>query len=121
MSYSTLQRSPFKARRSRLSKRGPRTKAWDNERRRLKKEFAEVLGITSCELGFANCTGTENLGFMHAFKRRNIKREELAGAPVVLGCNNCHWEWERLGEAAMSVKILAHAATRADRYVEATF
>lgn len=96
-------------REKRLNKSGRRTKAWDNKRRKLKKEF-EAVGITACELQLEGCTGNDGLGFMHANKRRNIP--DIESAPVLLACANCHWKWEKLGEAEMHEKVMARIEKR---------
>jgi hypothetical protein len=82
-----LARSTHMTRRKAVNKRGPRTKAWTNARRQLKREFA-AMGIQSCELQYGGCWGDDTLGFAHAAKRRKLKPEDLK--TVILACANCH-------------------------------
>lgn len=69
-------------------KRGPKTRKWDSDREKLKKEFHRA-GITRCELNYDGCQRDNFLGFAHSKKRRNVvttdDREE-----VILACQNCH-------------------------------
>lgn len=90
-------------------KPGKRMKKWAKVRKSLKVEF-EAVGITACELGLEGCTGNDGLGFAHALKRRNIK--EIESAPVLLLCNSCHWQIEKLGEAEMNRRVMERIGKR---------
>jgi hypothetical protein len=76
-----------------MIKRGKKTKAWENDRRELKKEF-ERRGITTCEIRFSVCWNNNALSFAHIDKRRYLTRDELRQA-VVLACISCHEVVER--------------------------
>lgn len=66
---------------------GKKTQAWTDARNELKIEF-ELMGITSCELGYEGCWRTKALGFAHAKKRNDLLEGELK--IVALLCNICH-------------------------------
>lgn len=69
-------------------KRGKKTRAWENARRRIKAHF-ENLGVTFCELRYDGCKLNSFLGFAHSKRRRLIvTKEELF--EVCLACQNCH-------------------------------
>lgn len=99
----------WKRRTAKPLKAGKRTKEWAAIRAILKKRFAAV-GITSCELRLEGCWHDNALGFLHTKKRRNCTPEELW--IVVLGCNVCHDQYERLKESDMETKILSVIAKR---------
>lgn len=96
-----------------MKKVGKKGQAWANKRRKLKREF-EAAGITACELRLEGCMGNDGLGFAHALKRRNIK--DIEAAPVLLLCNNCHWQYEKLGEAKMNELVMARIALRNETF-----
>lgn len=80
---------------------------WDTVRAKLKLRFATV-GITRCE----EC-GTDNfLGFAHAVKRWDLKKDAEIGAPehiktVVLLCNEpCHLRVERMPHEEMKNEVM---------------
>lgn len=66
---------------------GKKTKAWDEAREKLKKQFA-TWGITKCELNYEGCWRDNSLGFAHLDKRRYLTEADLM--EVVLACNECH-------------------------------
>jgi uncharacterized protein YheU (UPF0270 family) len=66
---------------------GKKTKAWDEAREKLKKQFA-AWGITKCELNYEGCWRDNSLGFAHLDKRRYLTEADLM--QVVLACNECH-------------------------------
>lgn len=77
--------------------RGPKTRGWEKALRELKRDFAS-WGITSCELLYDGCQRTICLGFAHALKRSQhpemYRTDELKR--VVLACNRCHDQIERM-------------------------
>lgn len=76
-----------------INKRGPKTKAWESARAKLKQMFA-AAGITTCELHRIGsvlphlCTYDDQLGFAHNAKRRKLSQDDLYH--VILICNNAH-------------------------------
>lgn len=73
-------------------KPGRRTKEWDRERAKLKKEYA-AKGITTCELKKAPCWFNNALGFVHRHKRAwYYDKPGMLGKfnQTLLGCNPCH-------------------------------
>jgi len=71
-------------------KAGPKTKAWNAERRRLKAD-SERNGRTTCELRGViphECTYDDFLGYAHDAKRRKLSKADLSRA--ILICNNAH-------------------------------
>ena len=66
---------------------------------RLKREF-EAKGITTCELGYLNCTGDNFLSWAHGKKRRKLQGDELTSC-VILACINCHQVIERMSPEGM--------------------
>jgi hypothetical protein len=74
-------------------KPGKRTKAWNAARPKLKAEYLE-RGITYCEVGLPNCTGTYNLSFAHRYKRRD-PRCEHSFEGTLLCCIPCHTVLEK--------------------------
>lgn len=83
-----------------MNRRGPKTKAWDSERAKLKPKF-EAAGITTCEIRYAGCWNDNYLGFAHDAKRR--KNPKLS--KVVLGCNPCHDILENMGPERMKAEV----------------
>lgn len=102
---------------NRSSKRlgpGKKTKAWNNARAVIKRQFAKA-GITTCELrGSAKVQhecGVDNyLGFAHSKKRRHIIGDELF--EVALLCLSAHEIVERMSEGEMTAIIREIIATR---------
>lgn len=82
-----------------MNKVGHKTRVWKNTRDRLKKKFA-AMGITQCELNYDGCAFNNFLGFAHGRKRRHLEGDELETL-VILACNNCHDQIERLPAEAM--------------------
>jgi hypothetical protein len=68
--------------------RGPKTRAWEQAWKQLKREL-EAAGITSCEFLFRGCTRTMFLTPAHSRKRREIENEEQL-REVAVACVNCH-------------------------------
>lgn len=79
---------------------GPKTKANKKANAQLKRKF-EAQGITSCELGYTDCTRDNFLSWAHGRKRRHLKEGELETL-VCLACIVCHQVIERLPEAQMT-------------------
>lgn len=69
-----------------LNRRGPKTRQWEAERRRLAAEFL-ARGVMRCECRYEGCWG-EVQGFAHSKKRREM--EELDIREVIAACNVCH-------------------------------
>lgn len=61
---------------------------WNRERVKLKKIYLEK-DITSCELRFPYCSGSESLSFAHRYKR-NDPRCEHTFEGTLLACISCH-------------------------------
>jgi|GEM_PF-1930430 len=77
-------------------KPGKRTKAWNRDRAKLKKEY-EAKGITRCELRRSVCWVNNALGFVHRHKRNwYLDKPGKLGTfnQTLLGCNPCHDEIE---------------------------
>ena len=75
-----------------MIKRGKRTKAWENDRIRLKKEFKRRR-IFYCELKFDVCWNGQALSFAHRHKRHwYFAHPELLSdfTHVILACIPCH-------------------------------
>lgn len=73
-----------------------KTKAWNRDRAKLKKEYEEK-GITTCELKFVDCWVHNALGFAHRHKRSFYNTwPELLGSfdETILACNPCHQKIE---------------------------
>ena len=89
-----------------LKQAGKKTKAWDEAREELKKEFEE-MGITECEIRLKGCRKNNFLSFAHIDKRKNLSKEDLK--EVVLACVPCHnivefkWGREKMKEFLMSI------------------
>lgn len=105
-----LKRSGFPAKpRKPLNRVGPRTRAWSEERAKLKRRF-EAVGIVTCELFYAGCAFDDYLGFAHAKKRRKLTREDLG--VVILACNFCHDQIEGLAPESMESIVMSTIADR---------
>lgn len=74
-----------------LNRRGPKVKAWDIGRARLKRRFA-AKGIITCQVRFPGCWFDNALSFAHPAKRRNLRAGELGIAALV--CTPCHDQLE---------------------------
>ncbi len=73
-------------------KPGAKTKAWQETKKELKKEFAKK-GIISCEVRLPKCQGRWGLSFAHRHKRSwYLGKPKLLGSfkQVVLTCIHCH-------------------------------
>lgn len=91
-------------------KAGKKVRAWSKARRALKVEFM-AMGITSCELRYEGCFGDDGLGFAHHSKRRKLKPEDMT--TVILVCNQCHDQIERLPPLDMFCLVNETIASRA--------
>jgi hypothetical protein len=78
---------------------GRKTRANKKANAKLKKCF-ESMGITSCELGYPNCTRDEFLSWAHGRKRRKLQGDELETL-VILACLNCHNRIEAMSHEGM--------------------
>jgi hypothetical protein len=67
---------------------GSKTKEWERERRKLKKEY-EKRGIVLCELRFDGCYRNNMLSFAHRYKRGDPRCEHTFKG-TVLACIPCH-------------------------------
>lgn len=87
-SRSSLKRGKQMKRSTKRLKVGKKVKAWEAERRRLKKRF-EAAQITSCEFGFIDheCWRDNGLSFAHSRKRRD---PEFDIEEVALACPQAH-------------------------------
>lgn len=77
-------------------KKGKKTKAWDEDRSKLKKIYEEK-GITTCEIRILGCWNYNALGFAHKHKRSWYNTHpELLGTfnETLLACNSCHQKIE---------------------------
>lgn len=87
-----MKRSRILRSRRRIRQLGKKGLEWSRVRRELKVDL-ERQGITRCEFGFQNCTGSENLSLAHSVKRRMLgkgeERERLI-REVAVSCLNCH-------------------------------
>jgi phage terminase large subunit GpA-like protein len=90
-----LRRSKPLNRSGKLNPRGKKVKAWDDTRRKLKREFFKN-GIVRCEM----CGSSEMLSFAHRRKRRFITDEKEL-ATVALLCLRHHDEIERKSHEEM--------------------
>ena len=63
------------------------------------------MGITACELRYPGCAFDNFLGFAHAKKRRKLPKSELS--VVILACNLCHDQIERLPEKEMQHIVMS--------------
>lgn len=81
-----------------MIKPGKKTKAWNNARAKIKKQFM-AWGITTCELKLEGCWKDNALGFAHLDKRRYLTAEDLT--KVVLTCTPCHEQTEYIGRKEM--------------------
>jgi hypothetical protein len=78
--------------------RGPKTRGWQKALRQLKAQF-DAWDIKACELRFTGCLMTIGLGFAHAIKRSQFPamyKDDRELKRVVLACNRCHDQIERL-------------------------
>ena len=93
-------------------KPGKKTRAWENERRKLKVRFAKV-GITSCELRGViehDCKYDDYLSFAHSTKR-NDPRFNIS--EVILACIPGHTILdEKMSHAQMFETVKAVIARR---------
>lgn len=105
-----IKRTQIERRRKALKKVGKKGREAIRVRRLQKLEFA-AMGITTCELRLEGCLIDDGLGFMHAQKRRNLSAYDLRHT-VLLACNWCHWQWEKLGEAKMQELVVRHIDER---------
>lgn len=71
---------------------GRKTKEWIKASDELEEEYL-LKGITSCELRFEGCWGTQALHFAHRYKR-NDPRCEHTFEGTILACNPCHQKIE---------------------------
>ncbi len=82
-----------------MNRRGKKTREWESVRRRLAVKFTE-MGITTCELGYEGCRRNDYLSWAHGRKRRHLVGDELESL-VILACQPCHQQIERLFEEDM--------------------
>lgn len=81
-----------------MKRRGPKTAAWENVRRKLKVAF-ERAGITRCE----TCGGTFALSFAHDRKRREITTDEQLYTVAL--CAQHHDMIEKWPHAEMAIFV----------------
>lgn len=62
--------------------------------RRLSADWQRKGTLTTCEIRFDGCTGTEGLAPCHSLDRDEILTEEQFGG-VVAGCQHCHFIADR--------------------------
>lgn len=89
---------------------GKKTLANMKANAQLKREF-EAKGITTCELGYANCTPDDFLSWAHGKKRRKLQADELTTC-VILACINCHERIERMSPDGMLAIVQSVIAER---------
>jgi hypothetical protein len=82
-----------------MLKAGKKTKANRASNARLKVKF-QKMGITHCELNYEGCTPDNFLTWAHGKKRRKLQGDEL-DTLVVLACQNCHSNIERMAPEGM--------------------
>ncbi len=91
--------------RKRLRRAGKKVKAWETERRRLKKRF-QAKGITVCEFGFLvhDCAVDNFLSFAHSTKRSD---PEFDIQEVAVACIPAHQILdEQMSHAEMKKAVL---------------
>lgn len=89
---------------------GRKTKANKRANAKLKIVF-EGRELTTCELGYPNCTRGSFLTWAHGRKRRKLQAGELETL-VILACINCHNRIENLGPEGMLAIVESVIAER---------
>lgn len=90
-----------------FEKKKSKIQEWNEIREELRERFTKA-GITSCELGYIDCTRSANFSFGWTFAH-SLKRHEITAAKVdpeqrakelrevIYACIPCHFEIEKLG------------------------